>query len=93
MHRRWLFWFAVSVGSLYAVPACMSDSSDTKLNPQPLPPSAPPDESNAPGSEAENSGTGAAPPPGRGDDVGSADTSDAGDAGDAADGSDVSAPD
>ncbi len=41
MLRRWLPLVAVSVALLHTVPACMSDSSDTKLNPQPLPPGDP----------------------------------------------------
>ncbi|MBN9165621.1 MAG: hypothetical protein BGO98_19460 [Myxococcales bacterium 68-20] len=66
MLRRWLPLVAISVALLHAVPACMSDSGDTKLNPQPLPPGEPPDGFGTPsdGTEDDDSSDGEGMSPG-----------------------------
>lgn len=83
MLRRWLPLVAVSVALLRAVPACMSDSSDTRLNPQPLPPGDPPEEVGEPSTDNGSSSSGGMSPGGA--DAGASGDSGA-DAADAADG-------
>ena len=77
---------AIGAVLLHAVPACMSSSSDEKLNPQPLPPGDPPPELGDPtGNDSTGGSGGAAPPtPGTSSDAGKSTDADADAASDAA---------
>ena len=86
MLRRWLPLVAVSVVLLHAVPACMSDSSDTRLNPQPLPPGEPPDGFGETTGGTGNSSSSGGASPGGADGGASADAGAEAEAADAADG-------